>query len=137
MDLFSLIPAALGALGGLFGGNNQTQTTSTPVVDPLVKSSMTNLLNRANANAARPYQAYTGDRTANPTDSRTQLNPLMAQISQKVSGGMGDANGYKARIASLMNGGPARVTVPSMVPGGASVGYQGQGPVPPIPTTGF
>lgn len=136
MDLLSLIPAALSFLGGMFGGNKTTTTASTPANSPALEAAAGKLFTEAEKTFTKPYQQYTGDRTANATASRAALDPLMTKITGQVQGGMSDANGYQARIRSLMNSGPARVTVPSMVQGGAQVGYQpltSPAPLPPMP----
>lgn len=118
-------------IASLFG---QGTTTTSPKMMPEMEAAIKSMLTGANAAYTRPYKPYTGDRTANPTASRASADQLMATVGQQVNRTATDANGYKARIANLMNGGPARVSVPSMVPGGAQVGYQGQAPVAPVPT---
>lgn len=132
--LFGLIPAALSALGGLFGGGQNTSTTtSTPVMDPQVKAATSSLISKAMANFGKPYQQYTGQRVAGPTAARTQLDPLMSSISGNVMGGLNDASGYRGRVRNLLNQGPSRVSVPSMVPGGATVGMTQMPNVPQLP----
>lgn len=132
--LFGLIPAALSALGGLFGGGQNTSTTtSTPVMDPQVKAATSSLISKAMANFGKPYQQYTGQRTAGPTASRQALDPLMSSISSKVMGGLNDSSGYQGRVRNLLNQGPSRVTVPSMVSGGAQVGMAPMPNVPQLP----
>jgi hypothetical protein len=133
MDWFSLIPAALGALGGLFGGNSTSTTTTTPKLDPALKAAGTDALTRATAILHKPYTPYTGQRVAGPTASRTALDPILAQIGQKVQGGMNDANGYQARISQLMNRGPGAISAPTMVPGGPMATYARPATVAPVP----
>lgn len=117
-------------LGSLFG---QSTSTTTPNIPPEVQAAMTKLFSRGNTAVDKPYTPYTGQRVAGPSQSRTQLDPMMASISQKVMGGMNDANGYQSRIGNLLNRAPNRVTAPSMVPGGAQVQLPQAPMMPPIP----
>jgi hypothetical protein len=57
MDWFSLIPAALGALGGLFGGNSTSTTTTTPKLDPALKAAGTDALTRGDGDPAQALHA--------------------------------------------------------------------------------
>lgn len=131
MDWFSLIPAGLGLLGGIFGGGNKstTQTRLPPETQKLVDQA----LKKAKGIWGQKYAAYGGDRVADPTASREQLTPLMGSIGNRVQGGMDDASGYRARIADMMNAGRSRVTAPSMVQGGPRATYSGPATVAPVP----
>lgn len=135
MDWLSLIPVALGALGGIFGGEN-TSTTQTKL-DPKLLKLADSALGKAKTIWNQPYKAYGGDRVADPTASRRELTPVMSMIGNKVQGGMNDANGYQARIADLMNAGKSRVNVPSMVAGGPRATYSAPATVAPVPRSGF
>lgn len=136
MDWLSLLPFGLSALGGLFGGNSNTSTTST-TLSPQLKGYATDALTKAHDIWKKPYQAYTGERVAGPTASRTALNPVLTQIGQQVMGRMGDNNGYQRRISQLMNQGAGRVSVPDMVGGGPMATYSRSGAaIAPVPVPG-
>lgn len=102
MNWFSLIPAALGLMGGIFSGGQKTSTT-TPTMSPALKKAADAALAKANAIWKQPYQSYAGERVAGPTASRSQINTVMR--------GIGPTSAYGA--------GPARVTAPTLVPNGA------------------
>ncbi len=134
MDWLSLIPAALGALGGLFGWGKSpdptTTTTTTPVVDPTLTAAQQAGLAKAQSIFGKPYTPYTGQRVAAPTASRTAVDPMMAALKSKVTAGLNDSNGYQNRISQLLNAGPGRVQVPSMLQGNASTYTPGSAPSP-------
>jgi hypothetical protein len=136
MNWFSLIPAGLGLLGGILGGGKNTSESQTNL-SPQMKKLSEQALNKAKGIWNQPYKAYGGDRVANPTASRQQLNPMMSMIGNKVQGGMNDSMGYQARIANMMNAGRSRVTAPSMVQGGPRATYAAPATVAPVPTEGF
>lgn len=140
MNWFSLIPTALSALGGIFGGNNTTKTTSNTDLSPAMKAATGAMMGKANEIWKTPYSAYSGERVAGPdAATRPQLDAMMGSLGNQVNAGMNDANGYQARIRDLMARGPNRVTAPTMVPGGpqATMTQQPTGmPVMPTPPTG-
>lgn len=134
LDWLSLIPAGISLLGGLFGGNsNKTTTTTQSQNSPQLEAAAKKIMTEAGKIYSKPYQAYTGQRVAGPTASRTQLNPLMTSIGSKVQGQLSDASGLQARARQLLNAGPQRISVPTMVPGGPSVGMAPSPTVAPLP----
>lgn len=110
----------------------QSTSTSTPNLPPELKNAMTTLLQKGTTAFNQPFKQYQGQRVAGPTGARSALTPVMESIGSRVMGN--DANGYQDRIRSLLDRGPMRVGVPSMVPGGASASLS-SGPGPsPMPT---
>lgn len=114
MDWFSLIPAALSGLGGLFGGGNKstTKTTLTPQMEKLAKEALT----KATSIWNKPYTPYTGQRVAGPTQSRQQLTPLMSQMGGMVTNGMNRAGNVQNQVMDIMDRGPVSVSAPTLVP---------------------
>jgi hypothetical protein len=135
MDWISLIPAALSALGGFFGGGNKTTNSTSTSLTPQMADLAKTVLTQAKSNFTKPYAAYTGERVAGPTAARTALTPVLQQVGQQTMAGMNDANGYRARISQMMNQGPGRVTAPSLL-GGPPGGFS-RTPLPytPVPET--
>jgi hypothetical protein len=132
LDWLSLIPAGVSLISGLFGGNEKKSTT-TSQNSPALEAAAKKIMTEAGKIYSKPYQAYTGQRVAPPTASRTALTPLMGQIGDKVQGQLNDASGLQARAKSLLNMGPQRISVPTMVPGGPSVGMNAPTTVPNLP----
>lgn len=124
MNWLSLIPAALGLMGGIFSGGQKTETT-TPQMSPQLKALADQALGKAKAIWAQPYQKYTGERVAGPTASRTALNPLMNQMGFLAKQGLGDNAAGEQRLSTMMARGPARVTAPPMVNGGVQAPLTG------------
>lgn len=132
MDWLSLIPAGISLLSGLFGGNKKT-TTSTTGNSPQLDAAAKKIMTEAGKVFAKPYKPYTGQRVAPMTASRTALNPLMAQIGGKVQGQLTDANGLQGRARELLNMGPQRVSIPTMVPGGPQASMNPAPTMAPLP----
>lgn len=131
MDWLSLIPAGISLLSGLFGGGNKqtTQTGNSAQLDAAAKKIMT----EAGKVFAKPYKPYTGQRVAPMTASRTALDPLMSQIGGKVQGQLTDANGLQGRARELLNMGPQRISIPTMVPGGPQANMTPAPTMAPLP----
>jgi len=129
MDWLSLIPAGISLLSGLFGGN-KTKDNNSKAIDQATKT----ILTQAGSIYSKPYQQYTGQRVAPSTASRTAVNPMMTQIGNQVTGQMNDASGLQARAKALLNMGPNRVSVPTMVSGGPQVSMNAAPTVAPLPT---
>ena len=118
-----LIPLGASILGGLFGGQNQSQTSTTQNLSPELQAAVNKIFGEAGKIYEKPYTKYTGQRVAEPTQSRESLTPLLDSIGGAVNDNMTDASGSRARIGELSAPGPSRISVPSMVQGGASVNY--------------
>jgi len=128
MDWLSLIPAGISLLSGLFGGN-KTKDGNSKAIDQATKT----ILTQAGSIYSKPYQQYTGQRVAAPTASRTAVNPMMTDMTSRITGQMNDSNGLQARAKALLNMGPQRVSVPTMVPGGPQVSMSPPQTVAPLP----
>ena len=132
MNWFSLIPMALSAMGGIFGGNNTT--TATPKQSPELTAAAKDALTQATTNWHKPYVPYTGERVAGPSAQRPLLDQAMSQLGGQINAGLHDANGYQARIRGMLGQGPARVTAPNLVAGGPQAGYsRAPTPMPTLP----
>ena len=119
MDFSSLIGAGTSLIGGLLGGGKSTTTqegTSTPTVSPELDAEIKRIFERIPGIFGRPFPEFQGDRVAQPTESRDQMNPFIAAIN---NGGMMDRargiNPYQDRINQMMNMSPNQVSVPTML----------------------
>lgn len=127
IDWVSLIPAGVSLLSGLFGGNSTKNKN-----DSSVDKSVSKILTEAGKVYSEPYQSYTGTRVAPSTESRTQLTPLMNQLGTTVTNQLNDTGGLQARAKQLLNIGPQRVSVPTMVSNGPSVSMNASPTVTPL-----
>lgn len=121
MNWLSLIPAALGALGGIFGSNNTSNSTSSTTMSPALTAAANGALTKANTIWQQPYTQYPGERVAAPTAARAAVNPLMGQLTQLIQGNMANGNGAQPRISEMLGRGPGRVSAPTLVPQGGPV----------------
>lgn len=119
LDFGSLIGAGTSLIGGLLGGGKSTTTqqgASTPTVSPELDAEIKKIFERIPGIFGRPFPEFQGDRVAQPTESRAQMNPFIAAIN---NGGMMDRargiNPYQDRINQMMNMSPMQVSVPTML----------------------
>lgn len=133
MDWGSLIGAGVGGLGSLLSGGQKTDTsTSTQQLSPELQAAVQQIFAKIPGIFNKSYPQYTGERVAQPTDSRTAMNPLISQMSNNIQQSMTQGNPYQGRINQVLDQAPTQISVPDLLGRNSAAGAQVMGGYQPV-----
>lgn len=112
LDLATLIPIGASILGGVFGGEKKT-TTSTQL-SPEMEAAAAAIFERAMGSLNKDYPKYPGPRVAPQTASRQALGSYLPNLGATVGKSAQAADKYGAQIDKLLGMKPMNISVPTL-----------------------